>query len=345
MALLTPSFTFDLESNMQIIVENTYNEILAKNWWQKVGKEIPLRSKRERFTWFLEASGIDYTGDRFGSNVEFEELATASQEIFYQSATRGYRINRNQFEDYDGNGVALATEWARQQGHRFAYWPQQQLAILIKNGATTTCFDGGNYFAVNHPVHIFDSSAGVYANWFKGSASGPNPGALPIDESVTPDVALTNLSKAIAQIALVPMADGITPRNLRVTKLVVPSKLVTRATILTDAKFLAGAASSGGGSFDISALVARWGLEVVEAPELSAAFGGSDTTYYLVAEQAGASQLGALVYGVRRPFSIQYNSGVTDAQLQVDNGLQWITRGENITAPGLPYYLYRVDAS
>src|SRR6478609_6433986 len=98
-APIATSLTFDLESNMQIIVENTYNEILAKNWWQKVGKEIPLRSKRERFTWFLEASGIDYTGDRFGSNVEFEELATASQEIFYQSATKGYRINRNQFED------------------------------------------------------------------------------------------------------------------------------------------------------------------------------------------------------------------------------------------------------
>jgi len=345
MAILTPSFTWDLESNMRLIAENTYNEILAKNWWQKVGKEIPLRSKRERFTWFLEASGIDYTGDRFGSTVEFEELATASTEIVYQSATKGYRINRNQFEDLDGNGVSTATEWARQQGYRFAYWPQQQISNLIKNGTSTTCFDGGNYFAVNHPVHIFDSSAGVYANWFHGSASGANPGALPIDESVTADVALSNLSKAIAQIALVPMADGITPRNLRVTKLVVPSKLVTRATVLTDAKFLAGAANSGGGSFDISALVARWGLEVVEAPELSAAFGGSDTTYYLVAEQAASSQLGALVFGVRNPFRILYNDGVTDAQLQIDNGLQWITRGENITAPGLPHYLYRVDAS
>jgi phage major head subunit gpT-like protein len=345
MALLTPSFTWDLESNMRLIAENAYNEILAKNWWANVGKETTLRSKRERFTWFLDSAGIDYTGDRFGSSVEFEELATASTEIAYQAATKGFRVNRNQFEDNDGNGVHLATEWSRQQGALFAYWPQQQTASLLKNGTTVLAFDGKALFAVDHPNHVFDSTAGVYCNWFKGSASGVQPGALPIDESVTLDVAVTNLSKAIAQIAQVPTANGQIPRNLRVKKLIVPSKLVTRATLVTDAKFIAGAAASGGGSFDLSGVISRWGIEVVEAPELGAAFGGSDTTYYLIAEQALSSQLGFVVYGVRNAFRILYNDGVTDAQLQVDNGLQWIVRGENTTAPGMPYLGYRVDAT
>jgi hypothetical protein len=344
-AILTPSFTWDLESNMRLIAENAYSEILAKNWWGNVGKETTLRSKRERFTWFLDSAGIDYTGDRFGSSVEFEELATASTEIVYQAATKGFRINRNQFEDLDGNGVATATEWARQQGALFAYWPQQQTSTLIKNGATVLAFDGKPLFAVDHPNHVFDSTAGVYANWFKSTASGANPGALPIDESVAIDVAVANLSKAIAQIAVVPTANGQLPRNLRVKKLIVPSKLVTRATLVTDAKYIAMAASSGGGSTDWSGVVSRWGIEVVEAPELGAAFGGSDTTYYLVAEQALSSQLGAVVYGVRNSCRILYNDGITDAQLQIDNGLQWITRGENITAPGMPYLLYRIDAS
>lgn len=344
-AILTPSFTWDLESNMRLIAENAYNEILAKNWWANVGKETTLRSKRERFTWFLDAAGIDYTGDRFGSSVEFEELATASTEIAYQAATKGFRINRNQFEDLDGNGVGTATEWSRQQGALFAYWPQQQTANLIKTGTTALAFDGKPLFAVDHPNHVFDSAAGVYANWFKSTASGPNPGALPIHEAVTLDVAVANLSTAIAQIAVVPTANGQLPRNLRVKKMIVPSKLVTRATLVTDAKYIAMAASSGGGSADMSGVISRWGIEVVEAPELGAAFGGSDTTYYLVAEQALSSQLGAIVYGVRNPFRIIYNDGITDAQLQIDNGLQWVVRGENNTAPGLPYLIYRVDAT
>jgi len=347
MALLTPSFTWDLESNMRLIAENAYNEILAKNWVQHVTKETTLRSKRERFTWFLDSAGIDYTGDRFGSTVEFEELATASTEIVYQAATKGHRINRNQFEDYDGNGVNSATEWARQIAGRFAYWPQEQTANLIKSGTTALAFDGKALFAVDHPNHIFDSTAGVYCNWFKGSASGVQPGACPIDETnaATVDIAINNLSRAIAAVAQVPMANGQIPRNLKVKKLLYPSKLATRATLVTDAKFIAMAAASGGGSGDISGLISRWGIEPVEAPELGAAFGGSDTSFYLVAEQALSSQLGAIVYGVRNPFRIVYNDGITDAQLQIDNGLQWIARGENITAPGMPYLIYRVDAT
>jgi len=347
MAILTPSFTWDLESNMRLIAENAYNEILAKNWWANVAKETPLRSKRERFTWFLDTADIDYTGDRFGSTVEFEELATASTEISYQAATKGYRINRNQFEDLDGNGVSSATEWARMQGELFAHWPQRQTANLIKNGTSVIAFDGKALFAVDHPLNPFDPSPGVYCNWFKGSASGVQPGACPIDETnaATLDVAINNLSKAIAQIAVVPTANGLLPRNLKVKKLIYPSKLATRATLVTDAKFIAMGAASGGGSGDISGLISRWGIEPIEAPELGAAFGGSDTSYYLVAEQAASSQLGAIVYGVRNPFRIVYNDGVTDAQLAIDNGLQWITRGENTTAPGMPYLIFRVDAT
>jgi hypothetical protein len=347
MAILDPVFTWDLESNMRLIAENAYNQLLAKAWYQAVTKEIPLVSKRQRFTWFLDSSGIDYTGDRFGDSVEFEELALAATEFDYQSATKGFRINRNQFEDLGGNGVQAATEWARQQGSLFAYWPQLQIANAIKLGSTSgnNGFDGVTFFNVAHPNHIYDTTAGVYCNWFHSSASGVNPGALPIDESVTLDVAVSNLSKVIAAIAKVPTANGLFPRNLRASKLIVPSALLTRATLVTDAKFIAGAAASGGGSFDLSAVISRWGIEVVEAPELGAAFGGSDTTYYIGTEQITGSELGALVYGVRNPFRIVYNDGITDATLQINNGLQWVTRGENVASYGMPYLIFRVDAS
>src|SRR6478609_1243148 len=346
MGLLTASYVWDLESNLKLIAENTYGEIFAKSWYQHVTKEQELKSKRQRFTWLLDSATIDYTDDRYGATVEFEELSSASHEVVYKSATKGFSLNYNQFTDLDGNGVDLASGWVRQQSELFAYWPQRQTAGLINNGTTILAFDGKPLFAVDHPNHIFDASAGVYANWFKGSASGANPGALPIDESVTLDVAVANLGKAIAQIALVPTANGQMPRHLKAKKLIVPSKLMNRATQVTDAKFIAMAAASGGGSADVSGMISRWGLEVVEAPELSAAFGGfSDTTYFIVCEQAASSELGAVIYGVKTPFSITYNDGVTDAQLSRSNSLQWITRGDNAVSPGMPYLIYRIDAS
>jgi phage major head subunit gpT-like protein len=348
MGQLSASFTFDLESRMRLVSESEYNRLTSRLWWTQVAKEITINSKKEHVSWMMDTAGIQYTGDRFGNSVQFEDIVLNYTEFTYQSATNGLKLNKNQLLDYDGNGVKLAAQWAREQGAYAAYWPQKNIADVIRKGATAgnNSYDGVTFFNVAHPLNPYDSTIGTYCNWFHGSPSGNNPGALPIDSSVTLDVAVNNLTKAISAIATIPMANGVDPRMLRARGLLVPPALVPRAQQITNAKFIAQAAASGGGAADFSAVVTNWGFDQpIEATELAAAFGGSDTSYYLITEQLSSNELGALVYANRDPFAITYNDGVTDAQLARDNGLQWIIRGENQAAYGHPYLLFRIDAS
>jgi phage major head subunit gpT-like protein len=199
------------------------------------------------------------------------------------------------------------------------------------------------FFSGSHPLNPFDASVGTYTNNF---TAGSGPGAVPIDTSVTVDVALANLGKAIQYVHTLKMPNGVDPRGLRVSKLVVPSALVPRAQQLTNAKYIAQAAASGGGAADIEAMVANWGLGAPEeAPELSAAFGGSDVDYYLLAESITSDDVGAFTYVNREPFQIVYNGEMTDAQLARVNELQWLTRGRNVVGLGHPYLAFRCRAT
>jgi hypothetical protein len=209
-------------------------------------------------------------------------------------------------------------------------------------------YDGQIYFSGSHPNNPFDTSAGVYANDFTGAASGSYPGAVPIHDAVTVDVAFTNLTKAITYVqGALKMPNGEDPRMLKVARLIVPTALVPRAAQLTDAKYIAQAATGGGAAAaDVQAIVSKWGLgEPIEAPELGAAFGGSDTTYYLAVEEVLSSEAGALTYTVREPFRVLYHGEMTDAQLARMNELQWMTTGRNVVSYGHPYLLFRCRAA
>jgi phage major head subunit gpT-like protein len=249
----------------------------------------------------------------------FDDMAATYQEYDVRNDAAGLKLTRNQLEDNDGDGFDFAGEWSSQMGALMAYRPQEKITALIIAGATATAlaYDKVQFFADNvvnsgngHPVNQFKPGAGKYFNWFHGAASGVYPGALPIDESVSVDVALANLQKVIAYIASIKMPNGVTPRFLKPRRLAVPPRLVARAQQLTNARFIAQAAgASGGGSGDIEAIVSNWGftqpLEVQEFAGVTLGDGASsDLTWYLVCEQVQSTQLGALVYVEREPLRI-----------------------------------------
>ena len=209
-----------------------------------------------------------------------------------------------------------------------------------------------------HPYNPNLTALGGFANWFTGSAGGSKgyPGAVPIDptNAATIETALNNLNKVYAYIGgAILMPNGVTPRFLKPSLIIHPPALTARVAEITDAKFIAAAAgSSGGGSQDVTGVIRRWGFgEPIEAQELSAGNGGSDTTYYVVCETIAASdQLGAIIYQNREPFRINFYSGMgsaegIDAILFRAQELEWLTHGRNAVAPGHPFLIFRCDAT
>jgi phage major head subunit gpT-like protein len=351
---LDPSFLFDFESRMQRITENEIARVtLADNmWWRELTKVRNTGKRREILAWLLTTAQIRSQGQ--GGNVHFENMVAKYLEIDVTTSGEGLELDKNQLEDNDGDGFDFASEWSQQMGGQIAYFPQAQIANLILNGETTTlsaAYDGLSYFNIAHPLNPFRTSAGTFANLMTGASSGLYPGAVPIDTSVDVSTAFTNLQKVIAYIASFKMPNGVTPRFLKVRGLLVPPSLTQRAQQLTNGRYIAQAVGSAGGSADVEAIIRNWGFgQPITAQEFATTTTSDATSYYIITEQVQTSQLGALIYMEREPFSINYYTGSgggtgVDAVLQREQKLQWQCRGRNAVAYGHPYALIKCKAA
>jgi phage major head subunit gpT-like protein len=360
MGVLTQSFVFDLETNMRIIQEDAYSALNQELVWSDFVKVFPSSKAKEIFTWLISTAKIEDTGVEGGKMI-FEDMISQQTTFQNRNAVAGLRMKRQQLEDLDGDGVSVATKWSSDVGAYMAYWPQKQFANALKNGhtgAANVTYDGLNFFHNAHFVNGKDVAQGTFANLFTGAASStPStdpgdaiyPGALPIDASVTEEVALANLGKAIAYIKSIKMPNGEDPRHLKPTTLIVSPDLEVRARALTKSKFIAKAASSGGGSADVEAVIQGMGFDIVVMDELSGFEGG--TTYFLACrELASKSQLGAFVYLDREPFKITYYTGQgggtgTDAELDRKDELEWHCKGRNVLGYGHPFLMFKCKAT
>jgi hypothetical protein len=301
--------------------------------------------------WFIDTALIEDAG--LGGNVTFRDMVMQTTQAENRVSNAGLKIRRSQFLDLDGNGVQMAAHWASEIGAESQYWPQASITSLLLAGGATTAYDGSYYFARGHKVNPGNAAYGTYSNDLTGSAATENgvalayPGACPIDESVSPEVALQNLTKVYKYMASIKSSNGKRPRNLRPGRLMVPPALMPRATQLCNAKFIAQTAGSGAGSGDVEAVVQMLGMgQPVSCPELGLALGGSDTTYYVAAKQAETSMLGALTYVEREPFAVRYYTGDgggngVDADLDRRDEYEWHVQGRNVATPGHPYLLFR----
>ena len=349
MAQLTPSFLFDLESNMRVISEREYERLLKNLWWRNVAKVMDSKAKKERINWLLDTAKIERpNASHGGGQAIFEDIVMNTTEFENQNAVGGLELKKEQIEDLDGNGVDLATHWSRQMGAQAAYWPQKQIAAAIKANPVT--YDTLPFFSPigsPHPVNPFNIPAGSFANHFTGAPSGSYPGALPVGGATTLDVAIENINKALAYVASIKMPNGEDPRMLKLAGILHPPLLTSRMQQITQAQFIAQAATGGGaGSGDVAAVIRNFGLGTpIEAPELGVNFGGSDSDYYLLVEEITSNELGAFVYVDREPFSMIFHGPMTDAQLARIRKLQWTTEGRNVVGAGHPYLMFKVSAT
>jgi phage major head subunit gpT-like protein len=355
MGALTLQFLVDFETNLRSISESSYKGFALNTWWSRFMKRRSTQSRKETVAWLLSTAMIRET-NKAGGEMVFEDLVQTYAEYEMKAAAAGLKIDRFKLEDLDGGGVDLGAKWASDIGAYMAYWPQKKLAELIRNGeaSTSKSYDGQVFFSSAHPVNPGDTSLGTYQNIFTGAASGSYPGACPIDDSVTTDVALANLSKVIAYVKQIKMPNGEDPRFLRPTAIVAPPRMQARVQQLTNAKFIAQAAASGGGSGDVEALIASFGLtQPVIADELASGFtNGSDTAWYLACEEVGgeASQVGSFLYLDREPFRITYYTGQgggtgVDAVLNRADELEWHCKGRFAASYGHPFTFFKVKAT
>lgn len=376
----TADFLFSIERRLRINNEFGYMNMLASSniWYPRLLRDSPIDGKSERVIWLLSTASIEQLtaadGGESGGSINFDELATISQEYFPAYFARGYKIGKLRYMNFLNGGVDPVGKWAQDIGTYGAYLPQRLLAIAILNGGSVLGYDGVNFFSKLHPNHPLIPALGTYANDFTGSSAAASgltpayPGALPIDDSVTLDVAYTNFSKALSYITgAISQPNGAgDPRFLEPAFLIHPPRMSAQVHQLLDAQYIARAVGSAGGSSDVSKIWSKYQMaEPILAKELdgsrsytlmSPATGlpttvtGNDTTWYLVCREANETQLGAFLQTRRMPFSMHTYSGESgaegiDAVLGRSQDLEWHYDGATAVNYGHPYAVFRFQGS
>lgn len=358
MPILTQQFLITFKDNLRAITEASYQGKLKNLRYQRFTKVMTSESENEILSWLLSTAMLRRNGQ--GGNIRYGTLGQVKQSYRNGNFNDGLVVFRNQIEDLDGRGVQVASEWNRQIGADIAYFPQREVVTQLLNGETGTCYDALPFFSKLHPVNPLNPGSSLYANIFTGAVSGAYPGALPIDESVSVDVALSNINKALAYISGIKMPNGVDPRFLTVNAILHPPKLRARVQQLTNARFIAQAATGGAGSGDVSAVVTDQALgDPICMAELGASqtyplddsgattISGDDTSYYLLCQERDASELGAMVWINREPVSIQFFSGLDGSNVELAEArkMKWIAQGRATAGYGLPYFLFKVKAT
>lgn len=356
--VISRAFNMDLRTQVKQIVTNQYGRLNKNTWWRLVAKEMQSSTAIERLTWFIENAQIRREDD---GSVTLEDLAAKSAEFEAEFASAGLKIKRKDLEDViggipGGKGMDQAAAWARQIGALITYWPQKEVARLIR--ANPTAYDDKALFAIDHPVNPFLPAAGTYANLI--TAAVLDDAGLGSDEpcihqfgtdAVDVDTALANISRVMAYVATIKQANGKDPRNLTPEGLLVPPSMRSRVQQLTKAKFIAQATGSGGGSGDVESVIADMNLGVPAiAPELGASFGssatgdgvGSDTDWYIRVSGEG-EEMAAVAWVNREPFRVTALTGETDAELMTAREFLWEAMARNVAGPGHPYQLIKVS--
>jgi phage major head subunit gpT-like protein len=342
-----PTWLHEMESNMRTIVEDAYKSLLDNLWWQRVAAKKNSVSKKEIFTWLISTATIR---NMESGQAHFEDMLAQYTSIENEFASAGLVLKKEQLEDLfnglpGGEGLQLASRWAKDVATQAAYWPQKKVAAAILAGATAgnITYDGLTFFNTAHYVNGVDVADGTFANILNPTTVGH---ATRIDAAVAIDAAVENLAAIRAYIATIAMPNGEDPRKLRMKAILHPPALQHRVQQLTNANLIAQAATGGGGgSAEIGSIVKSWMLQKpLEAEELSEAFGGSDTSYYILAnESPGEGELGAMVYQDREPFSVLYHGPEAAPELARKRELQYLCQGRNAVGYGHPYQLFQVN--
>ncbi|AKV03187.1 putative major head subunit protein [Labilithrix luteola] len=342
---ITPTWIGNFETNLRTLI-NGSSEYQARNlFWDKYMSVQQSATLRELFFFIIEAAQI--RNESQGGNKRFDDMSAAMLEIVNENFGDGLILTKNEINDNvmanPGLGgvsaMKFAESWARQIGAAATRWPQDLLFQLLASGESANGYDNVPFFSTAHPVHLYRSSAGVFANLFTGAEVAPvganagSPGKCPIDvtNAASLDTAAANLWRAVAYIQALKGPNG-KPRNLRVRRLLCGTGLTQRAIQVVDTKML----TANG----IENVLSRYQIEVDSAAELPA----NSVDYYLACEMV-PGLTGPTVLQQREPFTLTSFTPDTQVELARKKVFQWDYDGRGAGAYGMPELIFKVKAT
>lgn len=137
----------------------------APSQYDRIATTVPSSTSAEEYGWLGAFPNMrEWLGDRVVNGM----------------ATHGYTIRNKSFEMTVGvprpaiedDQYGIYSPMMSEMGRAAAAHPDQLVFSLLKNGPSTLCYDGQNFFDTDHPVIAADGSVTTQANWDNNSGSG-----------------------------------------------------------------------------------------------------------------------------------------------------------------------------
>lgn len=224
----------------------------VENWAEQLG--ITKTSKALKLTFPVPVSAAGY--EEFKGNLKYRTLFEKSVEMVKKTYQDGVVELASVVEAPDFIGWADEPTRMAKAARSLT---NEIIAGLVEGGTSAVCWDGQFFFDTDHPVNVFDSTAGTFVNVYTGGGT---------------TLTLANLKLAKERIRKIKAPNG-KPLGLRMTHLMVGPALEEDGKDLLENDMIIDAVGSSFASVDNRH---KGTVKLVVCDELT-----SDTAWYALA--------------------------------------------------------------
>lgn len=132
--------------------------------WQKIATLVPSSASQEDYGWLGDIKAMrEWIGDRIINSIS-QHVYSVKNKPF--ELTQG--VDRDKVED---DQIGIYTPLFQMMGHSAANHPDELIFALLQLGFTSLCYDGQNYFDIDHPVVQADGTTASVSNYQAGAGN------------------------------------------------------------------------------------------------------------------------------------------------------------------------------
>lgn len=140
---------------------------MAETQYSQIATVIPSSTASNTYGWLGQWPAFrEWVGDRV-----FKDMAAHDYSIKNKHFESSVKVNRNDIED---DNIGIYAPMMTEMGRASAVHPDELVFALLKNAHATLCYDGQNFFDIDHPVYENVDGTGTAAmvsNLYAGSGA------------------------------------------------------------------------------------------------------------------------------------------------------------------------------
>jgi phage major head subunit gpT-like protein len=310
--LIKPDSLRALDVTVRTAFMGAYGSTAYTPRYPGVATVQPSGSAKNIYPSVIDAAAVrEWIGERVANPLVLEGASVTNQKWELT-----YAVQRDALDDDQSGAVAALMSRVRSGGGKFLR-PKDKLvfAVLKDNG---TCLDGTALFGGSHAVNPKDAAAGTFDNDIGSTALTAN-----------------NAAATRAQMMELKGPDG-DPINENPRLILVPPALELTGRKIAEADEIVFSGNAN------ETNVYKGQYDIIVVPQLGAAFGGSDTTWFM-ADVTDPEDRG-LIMQEREAVEITSLFNLTDPQVFARDEYQWGARARYVAAAGNPKKIFRCTA-